>query len=283
MSTEMLQKYAFSLFEDQLVECVIGYHLGPRGATRPVFIRSQEEVEQLVWNQDCSHNLTVYLKQHLSQTEGRVGVVVKPCDSKTINVLLAENRIDRERVHIIGIACEGMLDRHTGNGKETGQLQERCEICQLTEPITADHVIGESGERSDTLEQELQSAWLDNATTEERLSFWAGQFDRCIRCYACRQACPMCDCPTCLFEREDSLWVGNMAGVKQNRSFHIGRAFHLAGRCVGCNECERVCPMDIRISLLNQCLAREMEIRFQHRAGFKTELSPITTTLGERD
>jgi len=77
------------------------------------------------------------------------------------------------------------------------------------------------------------------------MEFWLSQFDRCIRCYACRQACPMCDCPTCLYERDDSTWVGMGIGVNEKRTFHLGRAYHLAGRCIGCNECERVCPVDI--------------------------------------
>ena len=29
---------------------------------------------------------------------------------------------------------------------------------------------------------------------EERLAYWEKEFDRCIRCYACRNACPMCVC-----------------------------------------------------------------------------------------
>jgi Na+-translocating ferredoxin:NAD+ oxidoreductase RnfC subunit len=116
-------------------------------------------------------------------------------------------------------------------------------------------------------------------TPSERAEFWLSQFDRCIRCYACRQACPMCDCPTCLYERDDSLWVGMGIGLNEKRTFHLGRAFHLAGRCVGCNECERVCPMDIPISLLNRRLAQEVEAAFGHRAGMAPVAAPFVTVL----
>jgi len=89
----------------------------------------------------------------------------------------------------------------------------------------------------------------------------------------------MCSCPTCLYERDDSLWVGMNIELNQKRSFHLGRAFHLAGRCVGCNECERVCPMDIPISLLNRKLVQEVESAFGYRAGEAPVPSPITTIL----
>jgi Na+-translocating ferredoxin:NAD+ oxidoreductase RnfC subunit len=116
-------------------------------------------------------------------------------------------------------------------------------------------------------------------TPSERAEFWLSQFDRCIRCYACRQVCPMCNCPACLFERDDSLWVGMRTGLNEKRTFHLGRAYHLAGRCIGCDECERVCPMDIPISLLNRKLAKEIEVQFGHRAGAEPVPSPIITIL----
>jgi ferredoxin len=116
---------------------------------------------------------------------------------------------------------------------------------------------------------------------DERLAFWLHQFDRCIRCYACRQVCPGCYCTTCMFERDDGLWIDAGVELEQKHMFHLGRALHLAGRCVECNECERVCPMDLPLSLLNRMLTREVEALFGHRAGREEELSPLLFELGE--
>jgi formate hydrogenlyase subunit 6/NADH:ubiquinone oxidoreductase subunit I len=69
--------------------------------------------------------------------------------------------------------------------------------------------------------------------------------------------------------------------INEKRTFHLGRAFHLAGRCIGCNECERVCPMDIPISLLNRKLVKEVESNFGFKAGETPTPSPLTTILGE--
>jgi formate dehydrogenase subunit beta len=59
----------------------------------------------------------------------------------------------------------------------------------------------------------------------------------------------------------------------------MGRAFHLAGRCVGCNECERACPMKIPIGLINQKIVEEIEAAFDFRAGLSISPSPIVTIL----
>jgi formate dehydrogenase subunit beta len=275
-----IQSQARDLLESGRVAVVIGYEVDPRGRIRPTFVRTPQDAERLVWNEHCSHNLTVYLREHLrpdrDDTLPRAAIVAKPCDSRTINVLLGENAFERSQLHVIGVACDGMRDGES--------LQARCHHCEERLPVVADTLLGEPPEveeLSDPVGEEL--ARLEALPPSERLAFWLDQFDRCIRCYACRQACPLCSCPTCLYERDDSLWVGMGAGLDEKRTFHLGRAYHLAGRCVGCNECERVCPMNIPISLLNRKLAKEVEVAFGYRAGLAPVPSPITTVLGSEE
>jgi Na+-translocating ferredoxin:NAD+ oxidoreductase RnfC subunit len=198
--------------------------------------------------------------------------VVKPCDSRAINVLLAENQFAREQVHAIGVACEGIRDRN-------GSLQTKCAACTERLPVVYDTLVGEAIKVEARRQSNQASDQLDGLAPAERMEYWLSQFDRCIRCYACRQVCPMCNCPTCLYERDDSTWVGMGIGMNEKRTFHLGRAYHLAGRCVGCNECERVCPMEIPLSLLNLKLAQEVEKTFGHRTGLTATPSPIVTVL----
>ncbi|MBM3152455.1 MAG: hydrogenase iron-sulfur subunit [Chloroflexi bacterium] len=275
--TDAIRLKARELLSSQAVECVIGYEVGPRGRTRPVFIHSPEDVERLVWNPGCVNNLTSYLDDKLTPVGGKeppkpVAVVAKPCDSRAVNVLVAEHRFEREKVHVIGVTCEGVAG-------EDGNLQFRCVNCQERTPVVYDTLVGApvEGRASDVPARRIGQ--MEALAPAERMEFWLGEFDRCIRCYACRQACPLCDCPVCLFERDDSLWVGMGIGLDEKRTFHLGRAYHMAGRCVGCGECERACPMDIPVCLLNHKMAQEIEKMFGHRAGMTVAPSPIITIL----
>jgi coenzyme F420-reducing hydrogenase delta subunit/ferredoxin len=277
--TEALRKKVKELLAGGQVDCAIGYELGTHGRTRPAFIYEPEQAERLVWNPDCTQNLTTYLRDKLRPIKGKeqpkpVAVVVKPCDSRAINVLVAENAFEREQVHAIGIACDGI---RAGDGT----LRARCAVCNERVPAVYDTLIGDPGEMPAETESPVLPAiqQLEALAPAERMAFWLSQFDRCIRCYACRQACPMCDCPTCLYERDDSVWVGMRTGVDEKRAFHLGRAYHLAGRCVGCDACEQVCPMGIPISYLNQMLAQEIEKNFGFRAGLAPVPSPIVSVL----
>ena len=37
---------------------------------------------------------------------------------------------------------------------------------------------------------------------EEKFDCWWGQFDQCITCYGCWDACPMCYCKDCILEAD---------------------------------------------------------------------------------
>jgi formate dehydrogenase subunit beta len=274
-----IREKARELLESGQVSCVIGYEASERDGARPAFIYDPADVDQLVWNEHCVHNLVTYLhdKKH-SQKRGEdppcVAVVAKPCDSRAINVLLAEQQIARERVFVIGVACEGMQ-----NG--TGEPDVRCARCSDRVPAIYDVLLGEPPEAAPVEDDFADLSEVEDLPPTERLAFWLRQFDRCIRCYACRQVCPGCYCTTCMFERDDGLWIDAGVELPQKHLFHLGRALHLAGRCVECNECERVCPMDLPLSLLNRMLTREVESLFDHRAGREEALSPLLFELGE--
>jgi ferredoxin len=273
-----MRQKAKELLEEGQVDCVIGYEASEHSGARPVFIYDAADADRLVWNEHCVHNLVTYLHdkkrpQKRGEEPPRVAIVVKPCDSRAINVLLAEQQIERERVYAIGVACEGV--------QEKGASADRCNRCVDRVPVVYDVLLGEPPEVTQVEDDYADLAQIEEMSPNERLAFWLREFDRCIRCYACRQVCPGCYCSTCMFERDDGLWVDAGIELSQKNMFHLGRALHLAGRCVECNECERVCPMGLPLSLLNRMLVREVDALFGHRAGREEALTPLLFELGE--
>ncbi len=275
---DQIRAHARELLSGHQVQCVIGYERGTHGQARPAFIYHAEDADRLIWDQSCTHNLVTYLHdkkkpRRRGEEPPHVGIVVKPCDSRALNVLLSEGQIERERIYVIGVACEGITN-------SDGQLQARCSRCGERTPVVYDVLVGEPPQ-VEVHDDFADVAELERMSPQERLAFWLKQYDRCIRCYACRQVCPGCYCTVCMFERDDSLWTGMAINVKEKEAFHLGRAYHLAARCVECNECERVCPMELPLSLLNRKLAQEVREMFGFRAGIEPVKSPLLDPLAE--
>ncbi len=261
------------------VTCVIGYEHSPTGRIRPAFVYEQAGADRLVWNQACHHNLAVYLRDQVTPTRrgqapGRVAVVAKPCDVRALNVLVHEGQLRREQVFVIGVACPGMVQELDG-----GALQEHCRRCKERVPVFYDALVGEPPQEKMPDDDWADVAGQEATTPAERLAFWTREFDRCIRCYACRQACPGCYCFECLIEQVDPPWVSIAHGVPQKAFFHVMRAYHLAGRCVECHACDQACPMHIPLSLLNRKIAKEVKALFNYVAGGDPNTPPPLATF----
>ncbi|MGA3328595.1 MAG: hydrogenase iron-sulfur subunit [Terriglobia bacterium] len=265
---QQLRETCRKLLEDGTVQVVIGY-----GAGGPVFIRRAEDAGKLVWNMDCQANLTTYLKRKEIKRLGKAAVVVKGCDERGLVILEKESQIDRQTLRVVGMACEGMG-------------QPKCDTCEVHQPRFADEIIGETADVAPgfspapaalkggaTGTQPLDT--LMQMSPAERMSFWAQEFERCVKCYACRQVCPLCYCERCIADKNRPVAIDTSATPKGNFAWHITRAFHLAGRCVGCGECTRACPAGIPLELLNLTLARAAEKHFAYRAGMDPQAEPL--------
>jgi len=271
--TKQIRDKARELLENGTVECVIGYETSTDGINaRPAFIYDPADVERLVFDNTCSHNLVKYL---LNMKGKPTAVVVKGCDSRALNLLLAEKQLQRDNIYVIGVVCPGVVE--WGWNKQSDKLQKRCVLCRQHTPLIHDILLGEPvteeppPDFTDVAEMEAMSS-------EERAAFWQEQVERCIRCYACRQACPGCYCIDCFVEQLDPEWVGIRIAPGENLMWNTIRAFHLAGRCVACNECERVCPVNIPLSLLNRKLEQEVLDLFDYRPGMSEDaIAPLIT------
>ena len=288
VSREALIEKAVALLENGTVTSVLGWKRGEfdYDVTPAVFKSAEALRKDFVWSDFCGANFSKYLVAKTDRIEGKVLVFLKPCDTYSFNQLLSEHRFDREKVYAVGIPCEGMADiakvkALTGEGISSiacGEkisvttlyadapieidpkdvMAERCINCKSKKHVAYDELMGEEG---DVIESGRfdEVARLEAMSADERFAFWQNELSRCIRCNACRDACPACTCEKCVFDNPNS-GVENKAPVSsfEEQMFHIIRAYHVAGRCTDCGECSRVCPQNIPLHLLNRKFIKDM-------------------------
>ena len=107
----------------------------------------------------------------------------------------------------------------------------------------------------------------------ERFDYWKDAFSRCIKCYGCRDVCPMCFCKECALEDDNLVATG--AIPPEIPVFHLTRAIHMVGRCIDCGLCNEACPADIPLRTLYKKVADIIDDQFQYRPGYTTGKSPL--------
>jgi len=261
--TERLRQTARRLLEEGKVKVVIGYGASrPSAAAPPVFITRPDDAGKLEWNDRCFANLAVYLTRKEVKALGKAAVVVKGCDERALVVLEKESQVDRSALYVIGMACDGVG-------------APKCAGCQVHLPRFADEVIGEAAPPVAAEPGPNGLKRLMARSPAERWAFWNTEFARCVKCYACRQVCPLCYCERCIADKNRPVVIDTSATPKGNFAWHITRAFHLAARCIGCGECTRACPAGIPLGLLNQSLAQATEAKFGYRPGMDPQAEPV--------
>ena len=296
--TEKIRAEATKLLEKGEVDLVIGFRAGSIPLTsRPWFARTPEQAQELHWDGFCNLNLCNYL----TKREERIAIVAKGCDSRSIVGHLKENQIKRDQLTIIGIPCQGMLDKEKlirmAEGKEIlsaeekngrvelagndlsmsvareDALQQCCSICVHRNPVIQDIPIGETvPEQSEDRYADVKE--IESKSAEDRWEYFQDILSPCIRCYACRNACPHCYCQECFVDTSGPQWVGKSIDANDVFTFHLFRAFHMAGRCTDCGSCERACPVGIPMRMLTKKLEKEVLDRWNYEVGTDTEIPP---------
>ncbi|MEW5995826.1 4Fe-4S ferredoxin [Desulforamulus profundi] len=305
--TENIKETAKKLLADKKVDLVVGFAQGslPLRNT-PYFARTPEEAENLIWSATCENNLANFVRKRPE----KVAVIAKGCDVRAIVGLIKEGQINKDNLTIIGVPCEGMVDRKqicelvgckdilevndTGaelvlKGKDFEKTVAKadvlfgsCKTCQYNTPVLFDELIGEAVPAREADYADIEA--FEAMSAEERNAFIAKEMEKCIRCYACRQACPMCYCTECFVDCGAPAWIGkSAASVDDNALFQAVRVFHLAGRCVDCGACERACPMGIKLSLLNRKMVKDVKELFGAEAGVSLEDPPALNTFQFQD
>lgn len=103
-----------------------------------------------------------------------------------------------------------------------------------------------------------------------RRDFWQTELMKCIKCYGCREICPLCICAEC--EMEDPQWVTSGVLPPDYPLFHLIRAYHIADTCTGCGGCEATCPVGIPLLTMMHLARLDAEKIFDYVPGLDEQL-----------
>ncbi|MFC2019909.1 4Fe-4S dicluster domain-containing protein [Chloroflexota bacterium] len=300
---QRLQSEARTLLEQGKVDYIVGFAPGSlKFTTTPLITRDKDDVDRLVINPFIVNNLSNFLPE----LKGRVGIVVKGCDSRSLTSLLQDNKVVREDVVILGFPCPGLIDlnkiellrdkyrdelddivREGDKVVVTAGVEARtfsteevlfdcCLGCELPTPQEYDILLGEPRPAAPQLDTSRKGiATMEATPTEDRWAFWKQEFSRCIRCYACRNVCPACYCRRCFVEETEPQWILPMPRWQDNLLFQVVRNIHVAGRCTDCGECERACPVGIPLRGLTKKMYEIVDDMFQFKAGLDKDAAPL--------
>ena len=306
--TERIREAAKRLLTEKRVDVVLGFRKGTIPfMNEPFLVKNLDQADQLHWDGNCGINLANYV----TKRPDKIAVVAKGCDSRNLVVHLLEFQIKRDQLYILGAPCKGMIDRRrinrelgareathveeqdgqvrvTGKGFELAfdrreVLQENCAICTRRNPVIYDELLGDLVEEQQNVDRYPDVRQVEAMIPEERWQYFEKLIEPCVRCYACRNACPLCYCPTCFVDEAKPQWVGKTIDPTDTRTFHFLRAYHVAGRCTDCGSCERACPVGIKVRQFTKKMEKEIKELYGYEAGLDTELRPPLDTYRPDD
>ncbi|MHA1606509.1 MAG: Coenzyme F420 hydrogenase/dehydrogenase, beta subunit C-terminal domain [Candidatus Freyarchaeota archaeon] len=142
--------------------------------------------------------------------------------------------------------------------------------------------------RSEEYYLRLAEAWqkrdfgeLREMKPAERLRYWLGEFERCVKCFACRDVCPICYCTDCRLEPERG--IVKVGGLPPERMFSLLRIVHVADSCVNCGQCQDVCMAEIPIAKLCHMINKELSEMFNYVPGMSVDEPPPLAFVSDEE
>lgn len=301
---QKIREIAKRLLSEGKVDAVLGYRKGTVPMRdRPYFAYTPEEAENLTWSLFCCNNLANFLVRRPKGEIGKVAVVAQGCVSRNLVGLIKENQLAREDIYVIGVPSPGMVDRRkveamfegktitkvevdgddlvvTGDGFEEKVnakkvKRDNCYTCMHRNPVISDEMAADP-EPEDAMGGDLDkvAAPWEKLDSDGRWEAFQETIADCIRCYACRDACPLCYCHVCFVDEGMPQWCGKTQDEADVATFHLLRAFHCAGRCTDCGACESACPAGVKMRRFTTKIEKDIRELYGYEPGLSLEATP---------
>ncbi|MBD3157648.1 MAG: formate dehydrogenase [Candidatus Lokiarchaeota archaeon] len=122
---------------------------------------------------------------------------------------------------------------------------------------------------------------LEELSQQERFNYWMEEFGKCVKCFGCRDACPICYCDNCILEANRDVLKKGV--IPPNALFPLTRLSHVADSCVNCGQCQDACPMELPLTKLFTIVHKRLSSIFEYTPGIDEEEPPPLLAITDEE